>query len=280
MDDEHAPEVQRPHIAEKYGRKFVNTAEKAHNRAVALNRTGKASSDNDPPGGYDSTPVPRRPPGFTLKFTFHRASNLPVADFNSFSSDPFVHAQITSDLPKRHKQDPDVSFRTPTVRKNVNPVWDAEWIVANVPASGFHLKCRVYDEDPADHDDRLGNAHVLVDSIGEQWEGIKERSYHIKKRAGSQRAYLFRVIAASCSPRKMDAHLFVSVECLGRTKTENGGRMYTVGPLRWFKHFSPLIGRLTKTSAGKENQDARGNTSHYKYVFGFGPFRETKNISC
>jgi hypothetical protein len=109
-----------------------------------------------PAGGYDSTPVPSAPPGYTIRFTFHHAKNLPYADLGSLSADPYIIATLKTALVKRHKADPDLKIRVPTVHKNVNPVWNAQWIVANVPASGFYLKCRLYDEDPADHDDRLG----------------------------------------------------------------------------------------------------------------------------
>lgn len=255
----HAPEID--------GAKFVDKTEKAEDQALALKAAVKTSSKNDPPGGFDATPFPRAPPGYTLKFTFHRAVNLPVSDFNSLSSDPFIQAQLIVDLPRRHKQNPDLTFRTPTAWRNVNPVWDAEWIVANVPASGFYLKCRIYDEDPLDHDDRLGNVHVKVDSIPDGWEGIKEESYRIEKRTGSKRAYFFRSISAAWSrDRQLDAHLIVSVECLGRTPGDNGGHMYTVGPLYWFKHFSPLIGRLTNTTDTAENHGTKGEIKRYKYA--------------
>lgn len=111
-------------------------------------------SKKSPPGGYDNTPVQKAPPGYRIKITFHRAENLPYADFAAMSADPYVIAVLKTSLPKRHKQDPDLKLRIPTVHKNTNPVWNAEWIIENVPASGFYLKCRLYDEDPADHDDR------------------------------------------------------------------------------------------------------------------------------
>lgn len=267
MDSEASPEVQPRHVTELYGPKLVEKTEKAHRKAQELKHGGNGKpAEKSPPGGYDDTPYPRVPPGYTLKFTFHRAHNLPVADFNTLSSDPFVLAELKTDLPKRHKHDPTMTFRTPTVRKNVNPTWDAEWIVANVPESGFHLKCRVFDEDPADHDDRLGNAHVVVDRISEDWQGIKDRPFRLKKRAGSKRAYMVRTIVAACSffSRDLDAELFVSVECLGRTPAKNGAPMYTQGPIYWFKHFSPLIGRLLGTSGAAENENAQGKTTPYK----------------
>lgn len=126
----------------------------------------KVMDKKNPPGGYDATPIPTAPDGFTVKFTFHRADNLPMSDLNSRSSDPYLTATLTSSLPKRHKEDPDMVLRTPTVHKSINPEWNTEWVVAGVPSSGFRLKCRLYDEDASDHDDRLGNATVYVGHIG------------------------------------------------------------------------------------------------------------------
>src|SRR5436305_5002721 len=71
-----------------------------------------------PAGGFDETlPLPA-PPGCTLKFTFHRARHLPFADIHTLSSDPYVIATLKTDLPKRHKDDPDLRFRTPTIHRN------------------------------------------------------------------------------------------------------------------------------------------------------------------
>lgn len=204
-----------------------------------------ASKKKGPEGGFDATPIPRAPPGYTCKFTFHRANNLPLADINTLSADPFIVATLNTALPTRHKEDPPLTLRTPTVRQNTDPVWNTEWIVANVPASGFKLKCRIYDEDPADHDDRLGNVHVDVASLNENWPGIKEQTFAIKKRMVSKRAWLLRAVAVCFGKAEnMNGTLTVSVEVLGRTQDENGGRVYTIGPQYWIRHFSPLLGRL------------------------------------
>lgn len=212
---------------------------------------------SQPAGGFDDTPVPSAVPGYTIRFTFHRASSLPFADLNGLSSDPFVLAQLNTKLPTRHKQDPHLRWRTPTIRKTVDPVWNSEWIVANVPASGFALKARLYDEDPQDHDDRLGNVHVHVDRINDEWEGVKEQSYKIKKRSGSKRAYFLRGCAAMFSHKiTMSGYLVVSVENLGRTKTEDGGRMWTIGPCKWSRHLSPMIGRMVGTKQPGEKGQA------------------------
>lgn len=216
----------------------------------------KIKDKANPPGGYDATPIPRAADGYTVKFTFHRAENLPMSDLNSRSSDPYLTAMLTSSLPKRHKEDPDMVLRTPTVHKNTNPEWNTEWIVAGVPSSGFRLKCRLYDEDPSDHDDRLGNVTVSVGRIGPDWQGIKNDSFDIKKRMGSKRAYLIRGCAAMLSSNvHMSGHLWLSAEVIGESEPPHG-RMYTVGVTSYFKHYSPMIGRLAGTKAPESSKES------------------------
>ncbi|KAF2134246.1 C2 domain-containing protein [Dothidotthia symphoricarpi CBS 119687] len=212
--------------------------------------------DKTPEGGYDATPIPRAPPGYTVKFTFHHANNLPLADINTLSADPFILADLQTGLPTRHKEDPPLTLRTRTVRQNTNPVWNQEWIVANVPAHGFRLKCRIYDEDPADHDDRLGNVHVVATSVSEEWPGIHNETYSIKKRMVSKRAYALRAVAV-CFRKAEHMHgtLTVSAEVLGKTQDENGGRAYTIGPQFWIRHYSPLLGRLLGQKEPSSDED-------------------------
>lgn len=234
-------------LATKFVDKTGNLEQKVHS---------KDKKDKPPAGGFDQTPVPSAPQGFTVKFTFHRATSLPMADINSLSSDPYLLVQLNTSLSPRHKQDPHMRLRTPTIRRSTNPVWNCEWIVANVPASGFALKARIYDEDPADHDDRLGNVHVHVDEIHDGWEGIKEQPFKIKKRMGSKRAYFIRGCAAIFSSIELSGQLIISVEVLSRTEENNGGRTWTVGPCAWSQHLSPLIGRLAGTKElGKEGTE-------------------------
>lgn len=228
--------------------------EKVHNRGLKAEKP-------PPAGGHDDTPIPNGPSGFTLRITFHRATSLPMADLNSLSSDPYLIVQLNTHLTPRHRQDPRMRFRTPTVRRSTNPVWNCEWIVANVPATGFALKARIYDEDPADHDDRLGNVHVHVNHLADGWEGIREQPFKIKKRMGSKRAYLIRGCAAMLSSRvQMSGHLIVSVEMLGRTEESREGRAWTVGPCAWTEHLSPMIGRL----AGTKEPGKEGTAEKYK----------------
>lgn len=208
----------------------------------------KLRDKNNPPGGFDDTPIPSAPDGYTVRFTFHRAENLPISDLGKRSSDPYVHATLTADLEKRHKVDPDMVLRTPTIHQNVNPVWNTEWVVAGIPSSGFRLKCRLWDEDPSDHDDRLGNVTIHVHHLDEKWPGIREEQFSVKKRMGSKRAYMLRGCAAMLSSVHMNGSLYVSAEVLGESEKPHG-RMYTIGVTSWYKHYSPMIGRLAGTKA-------------------------------
>ncbi|KAH7027551.1 uncharacterized protein B0I36DRAFT_375379 [Microdochium trichocladiopsis] len=224
-------------------------------------RKQKIKGKVNPPGGFDSTPIPDAPQGYTVKFIFHRARNLPVSDFGSGSSDPFLTATLTTNLPKRHKEDPDLVFRTKTIRKSLEPEWEQEWIVANVPASGFRLKCRLYDEDWPDHDDRLGNVTLNVDSVSESWEGLQPpgQDFEVKKRAGSKRAYLLRACTNFLvRDHSITPHLILSAVVLGKSDPPHG-QMYTVGPTYYFKHFSPMIGRMTGIKVNRNESDDHGS---------------------
>lgn len=229
-----------------------------------VNGGGKGDKDGKdggeekgPAGGFDAIPVPKRPRGWTMRITIHKAKNLPPADINTMSSDPYVITEMTTDTPSRHKEDPPLRMRTSTVRRNIDPEWNATWIVANVPSSGCKLKMRVFDEDPSDHDDRLGNVHVHVGALREGWEGIHEQAYKLGKRAGSKRAYFARGISTCFGTNKhLHGELFVSVELLGRTAEDGqNGRVYTVGPCWSIRHYSPLLGRLANTAEPDENED-------------------------
>ncbi|WEW60101.1 hypothetical protein PRK78_005586 [Emydomyces testavorans] len=244
----------------------AHTEETTHDSKASVAEKTMSHKSNGPAGGFDDTPIPNAPPGFTLKFTVHRAQHLPLGDFNTMSSDPYVLLILNTDLPRRHKQDPDMTFRTPTVRKDINPVWNCEWIVANVPAFGFNLKCRIYDEDSADHDDRLGTAYIDVNNIDENWSGFKEQHFKIRKKTGSNRAYLLRSIAAACSKNiGIKGELIVSIECLGRTPGDEGGHIYTIGPNHWSRHLSPMIGRLVGTKDSVQSEAGKRPVTKYNF---------------
>jgi len=229
----------------------------------------KKKKEENPPGGYDDTKIPNREPGYTIKITIHRAENIPVADLNTLSSDPYVLSDVITGLPTRHKEDPPLQNRTFTIRKSINPVWNAEWIVANIPASGCKIKCRVMDEDPGDHDDRLGNAHITVPPLNENWEGIHEQAFKMKARAGSKRAYLTQAVSrAICLRHQFRAHLYVSVKVLGKTESEHGGRAYTVGPMFWVKHYSPLLGRMIGQKTPDHSQGGHSQTENQAHLEG------------
>ncbi|KAL2208452.1 hypothetical protein CC79DRAFT_574268 [Sarocladium strictum] len=231
-----------------------------------------AKSKKGPPGGIDATPLPSVPQGYTIRFTFRSAANLPPSDLNTASSDPFLTATLTAAGVKRHKDDPDLLHRTPTIQRTTEPEWHDEWVVANVPASGFTLKCRLYDEDAADADDRLGNVTIKVPTVFDQWDGFPPpgREFKAKKRPISKRAFIIKAISSMI---KHDVHmtprLTVSIEVLGKSDPPYG-QMCTIGPACWTKHYSPLIGRLagTKVDADEDtptNKHEKEKTQKYDF---------------
>lgn len=221
----------------------------------------KIKDKTAPPGGFDATPLPDAPPGFTVKFTFHKAWNLPAADLHTHSADPFVHATLLADVPRRHKEDPDLTFRTRTLQKTTEPQWEQEWIVANVPATGFTLECRLYDEDNMDHDDRLGKVTIRVPHVGLDWKGFgpEGQTFEVKKRSGSKRAYLLKAALSALSKNvSMTPSLCIGIDVLGPSDPPHA-QMYTVGPTSWVRHFSPMIGRLAGVKVNRdEGHDVDG----------------------
>ncbi|OLN93238.1 hypothetical protein CCHL11_07588 [Colletotrichum chlorophyti] len=226
-------------------------------KGLYVEQKEKVKDITKPSGGFDDTPLPDAPPGYTVRFIFHRATNLPAADLSTRSSDPFIHATLRAAVPKRHKEDPDLTHRTKTLRRTTEPVWNDEWIVANIPADGFILKCRIYDEDWPDHDDRLGNVTVKVPHVGEDWPGYPApgQEFIAKKRMGSKRAYFVKAITSHFDPRvDMSPRLWISMEVLGKSAPPHA-QMYTVGPTSYFKHFSPMIGRLTGIKVNRDEEN-------------------------
>lgn len=220
-----------------------------------------------PPGGFDRTPLPNAPPGYTVKFTFYRAENLPAADFHTGSSDPFIIATVTPRAPrllKRHKEDPDLVHRTRPVRRCLEPQWNEEWIVANVPAAGFELKCRIYDEDYPANNDRLGNVTVNIASVSESAiaEAGKEggfpsdgKWYEVDKRVNV--AYFIKACTSLITRKPFTAKLQLGIEVLGKSNPPHG-QMYTIGPTSSVKHFSPMIGRMVGTQVNRDEKDDVG----------------------
>lgn len=218
----------------------------------AADQQEKAPQKKGPPGGFDASKVPHAPPGYTVRIAFHRATALPIADLSTLSSDPYIHAELRTALQTRHKEDPPLAFRSHTVWRSTNPEWNEDWILHHVPSSGFRMKIRIYDEDSNDTDDRLGNVHVNITSIGDNFQPINDRPYEIKKRSGSKRAYFVRALAVCFGRAKhMSGNMWLSVEVLGRSPGEDGGRAYTFGRNYWCKHYSPLLGRI----AGRKEPD-------------------------
>lgn len=203
-------------------------------------------------------PLPDARTGFTIKFTFRSAANLPPGDISTVSSDPYLISTLRISGARRHKEDPDLSHRTKTLRKTTEPEWHEEWVVANVPPTGFSLKCRMFDEDSPDHDDRLGNVTIKVHRLHDGWQGFSPKEFEAQKRVISRRALVLKGIASLISSNvKMTPRLCIGIELLGRSDPPHA-QVHTVAPTTWVKHYSPMIGRLAGTKVDNDKARASG----------------------
>ena len=190
---------------------------------------------------------------YTCEIVFHRATNTPLGDLNTLASDPYIVATLTPvDRTRTAPLRPDtITFRTPTVRKTLNPVFHgARWVVSGVSASGFNLTLALLDEDPGDHDDRLGRAVLRFpplpnEELKDGWN-TGEREYKIHKRHGGVRARIETYFAKAISRGRIGhrARVVLSVRVLGRAPRipdEDAHKVYTVGPRERFRSSPPLL---------------------------------------
>ncbi|KAJ7483150.1 hypothetical protein FB451DRAFT_1555202 [Mycena latifolia] len=198
-------------------------------------------------------------PTYTVQITFNRAKNLPVADIGTLSCDPYVLASLV--IPDAEP----LKFRTPTIRRNRDPTWDASWIVSGVPQSGFKLVMLLCDEDPGEpHDDRLGKAVARLgpEQMKQGFESI-ETEYTLQKRKGDLHPYILTYLTALLPGEKLKKHnrVFASVRVLRKdTDQKDNRRVYTLGPNRFSRHFSPLIGSMVNKAPRKDANDSDGQT--------------------
>ncbi|OSD07597.1 hypothetical protein PYCCODRAFT_629916 [Trametes coccinea BRFM310] len=233
-------------------------------------------------------------PRYICEIVFHSATNVPLADLNDLASDPYIAATLSptssgASGPKSNTPR-SISFRTPTARRTLNPTFNARWIVSGIPATGFVLVVYLYDEDPGDHDDKLGKAVIRFPDPNrdnaEESRGLKEgwdsgeREYKIHKRHGSLRTRIGTFVAKAVTRGGVGhrVRVLVSVRVLGpapRLDGEDAELVYTLGPHIFVRHFSPLATHLTSVKSFIANRlQLTGpvpSSLRHRYV-GFAPF--------
>ncbi|THH11170.1 hypothetical protein EW145_g837 [Phellinidium pouzarii] len=188
---------------------------------------------------------------YSVLFTIHRAQNVPIADFHDLSADPYVRAHIVAPNRPRSPSEPPLRWRTPTVHITRDPVWEDTWLVGGLPSDGFLLELSVIDEDVKDRDDRLGKAEARFtrDMMHEGFE-VREKEFKIQKRRGSVLPYIMTYLAPILPGQHLRKHprIIISAKVVGKTKTLDDSRVYTIGPNAYTQHFSPLIGSMVNRS--------------------------------
>ena len=227
-----------------------------------------SSEEKKPEGGHDPTPLPpSEEETYIIKVTFHRATRLPPADL-SLTTDPYVLAELrTPSIAPRNHGEPRLAFRGHTERSTREPTWEDYWIIGGVPRAGGSLKVTIWDEDYNSKDDRLGHYHCeLHDVGGSSWNDIKHQRFELKKRHAGKRVNLARALTTTLNPKRMfedkrrgvEDEVEMSVEIIGTLKPgdeRNVGRAFTMGPGKWTQHFSPVLGRITGTQGGSEEEE-------------------------
>jgi len=210
---------------------------------------------------------------YTVRITFLRVANVPVSDIHNLSCDPYIQATLSVPVlsPGDPQGDPGpqtLSYRTHTRHRSLNPEFNSSWIVSGIPKSGFVLSVHLKDEDTGKFDDRLAKSIVQIPPINASkavlegdWDS-GEMEYKMHKRKGTVMSKVFTCFAVAATLRKVDhrVRLWVHIKVLGRAENQKDRRIYTVGPPRYFRHFSPLIGKYL--TANSPDEQPSSSNSH------------------
>ncbi|XP_054612484.1 multiple C2 and transmembrane domain-containing protein 1-like isoform X2 [Dunckerocampus dactyliophorus] len=167
---------ERPHCGT--GKSAVAHLVQSHHKSSSLGSAGLEGLDGPPGGGagggeeatattgeqLEEQPAglsaarasgvsPERAGMYRLEVELRRGHNLAVRDRGG-SSDPYVKLKVAG------KE----VFRSRTIRKNLNPVWDEKTTVL-VDSLSEPLYVKVFDYDFALQDDFMGSAQVQLDSL-------------------------------------------------------------------------------------------------------------------
>ncbi|THH31396.1 hypothetical protein EUX98_g2778 [Antrodiella citrinella] len=170
---------------------------------------------------------------YTCLITIHRATNVPVSDFNNFTSDPYFHISLSVNIGNGAPQI--LAHRTRTERSTRDPTFDSKWVVSGIPSRGFNLALTLMDEDPGNHDDKLGQAVLWFPFAGqtfeEGWES-GEQEYDVHKRKGEFKSRVGSFVAKAVTREKVGhrCRVWVSVKVVGKAKSQTDHRIYTLGP--------------------------------------------------
>lgn len=206
-----------------------------------------------------------------IKITVHEAHNLIASDLVNFNSDPFITLKLRTEYtrlqeeklqkqedeqsegPRKLEDDTALTWRTPTVQNNKkNPVWNCDWEVANIPASGFELEMIVWDEDAHIHES-LGVVHYNVSEMARGLKDVEKedlplespRTFDLVRNVSS---FVRKAQGTTPTIRVSIDYKRISIPPTAENRT------YTVGPIQWTCHVSPMIGRVIGTK-GPDSED-------------------------
>ncbi|KIJ30348.1 hypothetical protein M422DRAFT_36570 [Sphaerobolus stellatus SS14] len=194
---------------------------------------------------------------YTCEIIFIRADHAPVADIRTLSCDQYIKASLQAHSRSRYLET-SLRYRTQTMRRTLNPVFNSRWIVSGVPTNGFTLTINLIDEGPKDSDDRLGRAVLLTPNLQDDGGDMECK---IEKRRDSLKTYLSTYFAAVITQGDISHHVrvWVRIRILGKTPDQKDRRLYSLGPPSYVRHFSPLIGHFVSGGTAVNEKSPKGN---------------------
>lgn len=206
-----------------------------------------------------------------MKISVHEAHNLIASDLVNLNSDPFLVLKLRTEYtrfqeaklqqledqqaegPRKLEDDTALVWRTPTVHNNKkNPVWNCSWEVANIPASGFELELSVWDEDQNIHES-LGVVHYNVSEMERGLDDVKNVEFPLEN---PRTLDIVRNVSSLVRKvRGTPPSISISIDYKRLSlPPEAENRTYTIGPIQWTCHVSPMIGRVVGTK-GPDSSD-------------------------
>lgn len=169
---------------------------------------------------------------FICEIQLLKATNVPVSDLSTLSCDPFIRAKVETSSP-----DDAITFRTPTIRNTLNPVYNSNWIVSGIPSSGFVLTLTLLDADVVGSDKKLGKATVRIPDRSKNQTAVFRDldtgvlECKVEKKRGGIRAHIATYVAFITTRGRVSHHvrIWIRIRTLDYDKSDYK-RLATLGP--------------------------------------------------
>lgn len=166
--------------------------------------------------------------GYDVLVRIIRATNLPVMDFLTHSSDPYIILRMTTPCGQ------DIQYKTRTVLFNLQPEFGEFFELGNVP-EGSQLSVEAWDKNLMTADQEMGKGSWLF--APQQWQQQGQHS------AASGALPVHMQLQHPMQPQRQAGQLELEVHY---HPSQTAGQPCMLGPVRFSQHFSPSAGVLMR----------------------------------